>query len=280
MSTKSTLLNVGITTETLKHFITEYTSLQEYNKTSLLKHIIFIKSNFTIHCLTNILAKERNLKRFLAYISLAIIFSFVLYSFDGLSLKNFLDVKLEIEETCSSYPVICKGFFCILYVIIVSASIPLATVLSIFSGILFGVFQGALLSTLSATCGAIFCFILVRYFLKSFLHNQNTQSFDTFQKMIIKNGVFYLFAIRMIPVFPFYLVNVFMAFTPIKVLPYGLVTLIGIAPMTIAYVYFGSQINKIHHVSEILSPKILVIFCLLGLIPLILRYAFNYFFKK
>jgi uncharacterized membrane protein YdjX (TVP38/TMEM64 family) len=98
--------------------------------------------------------------------------------------------------------------------------------------------------------------------------------------MIIKNGVFYLFAIRMIPVFPFYLVNVFMAFTPIKVLPYGLVTLIGIAPMTIAYVYFGSQINKIRHVSEILSPKILVIFCLLGLIPLILRYAFNYFFKK
>jgi len=224
--------------------------------------------------------KERNLKRFLAYIFLAIIFSLVLYSFDGLSLKNFLDAKLEIEETCSSYPFICRGFFCILYVIIVSASIPLATVLSIFSGILFGVFQGALLSTLSATFGAIFCFILVRYFLKSFLHNQNTRSFDTFQKMIIKNGVFYLFAIRMIPVFPFYLVNVFMAFTPIKVIPYGLVTLIGIAPMTIAYVYFGSQINKIHHVSEILSPKILVIFCLLGLTPLILRYVFNYFFKK
>ena len=98
--------------------------------------------------------------------------------------------------------------------------------------------------------------------------------------MIIKNGVFYLFAIRMIPVFPFYLVNVFMAFTPIKVIPYGLVTLIGIAPMTIAYVYFGSQISTIHRVSEILSPKILVIFCLLGLTPLILRYVFIYFFKK
>ena len=96
--------------------------------------------------------------------------------------------------------------------------------------------------------------------LKSFLQNQNTASFDTFKKMVMKNGVFYLFAIRMIPVFPFYLVNVFMAFTPIKVIPYGLVTLIGIAPMTIAYVYFGSQINKIRHVSEILSPKILVIF--------------------
>ena len=98
--------------------------------------------------------------------------------------------------------------------------------------------------------------------------------------MVKKNGVFYLFAIRMIPVLPFYLVNVFMAFTPIKVIPYGLVTLIGIAPMTIAYVYFGSQINKISHVSEILSPKILVIFCLIGLTPLILRYVFNYFFKK
>ena len=98
--------------------------------------------------------------------------------------------------------------------------------------------------------------------------------------MIIKNGVFYLFAIRMIPVFPFYLVNVFMAFTPIKVIPYGLVTLIGIAPMTIAYVYFGSQINKISHVSEILSPKILFIFCVVGLMPLIMRYVFNYFFKK
>ena len=260
--------------------MTEDTSLQENNITYLLNHIIFIKSNFAIHSLTNILLKERNLKRFLAYISLAIIFSLVLYSFDGLSLKNFLDAKLEIEETCYSYPVICRGFFCILYIIIVSASIPMATVLSIFSGILFGVFQGALLSILSATFGAIFCFILVRYFLKSFLQNQNTASFETFQKMVMKNGVFYLFAIRMIPVFPFYLVNVFMAFTPIKVIPYGLVTLIGIAPMTMAYVYFGSQINKIRHVSEILSPKILVIFCLIGITPIILRYVFNYFFKK
>ena len=220
------------------------------------------------------------MKRFLAYISLAIIFSLVLYSFDVLSLKNFLDAKLEIEETCSSYPVICSGFFCILYVIIVSASIPLATILSIFSGILFGVFQGTLLSTLSATFGALFSFILVRYFLKSFLHNQRTASFDAFQKMFIKNGIFYLFAIRMIPVFPFYLVNIFMAFTPIKVFPYSIVTLIGITPMTIIYVYFGSQINKINHIAEILSPKILIIFCLIGLTPLILRYVFNYFFRK
>ena len=221
-----------------------------------------------------------NLKRLLAYISLAVIFSLVLYAFDGLSLKKFLDAKLEVEKICSSYPAICKSLFCILYIIIVSASIPLATVLSIFSGILFGVFQGALLSTLSATFGAMFCFILVRYFLKNFLYDKDTPSFDTIQKMFIKNGILYLFAIRMIPAFPFYLVNVFMAFTPIKVIPYSLVTLIGIAPMTIVYVYFGSQINKISNVSEILSPKIIVIFCLVGLTPLILRYVFNYFFLK
>ena len=71
-----------------------------------------------------------------------------------------------------------------------------------------------------------------------------------------------------------------MAFTPIKLIPYSLVTLIGIAPMTIGYVYFGSQISQVSRVSEILSPKILIIFCLLGLAPLILRYVFNYFVKK
>ena len=115
---------------------------------------------------------------------------------------------------------------------------------------------------------------------KSFLHNQRTDSFDAFQKMFIKNGIFYLFAIRMIPVFPFYLVNIFMAFTPIKLVPYSIVTFIGITPMTIIYVYFGSQINTISHISEILSPQILIIFCLIGLTPLILRYVFNYFFRK
>ena len=189
-------------------------------------------------------------------------------------------MKLEIEYTCNTYPTVCRSLFSFLYIIVVSASIPLATILSIFSGILFGVFQGTLLSTLSATVGAILSFILVRYFLKSFLHNQSTASFDTFQKMFIKNGVFYLFAIRMIPIFPFYLVNIFMAFTPIKVVPYSIVTFIGITPMTIIYVYFGSQINKISHISEILSPQILIIFCLIGLTPLILRFVFNYFFKK
>jgi len=204
----------------------------------------------------------------------------VLYALDGLSLKKFLDIKNEIEYTCNKYPTICKSLFSFLYIIVVSASIPLATILSVFSGILFGVFQGTLLSTLSATVGAISSFILVRYFLKSFLHNQSTASFDTFQKMFIKNGVFYLFAIRMIPIFPFYLVNIFMAFTPIKVIPYSIVTFIGITPMTIIYVYFGSQINKISHISEILSPQILIIFCLIGLTPLILRFVFNYFFKK
>ena len=220
------------------------------------------------------------MRRFLGYISLALTFSLVLYALDGLSLKKFLDIKNEIEYTCNKYPTICKSLFSFLYIIVVSASIPLATILSVFSGILFGVFQGTLLSTLSATVGAILSFILVRYFLKSFLHNQSTASFDTFQKMFIKNGVFYLFAIRMIPIFPFYLVNIFMAFTPIKVIPYTIVTFIGITPMTIIYVYFGSQINKISHISEILSPQILIIFCLIGLTPLILRFVFNYFFKK
>ncbi len=220
------------------------------------------------------------MRRFLGYISLALTCSLVLYALDGLSLKKFLDVKLEIEYTCNTYPTICRSLFSFLYIIVVSASIPLATILSIFSGILFGVFQGTLLSSLSATFGALFSFILVRYFLKSFLHNQRTASFDAFQKMFIKNGIFYLFAIRMIPAFPFYLVNIFMAFTPIKVVPYSIVTLIGITPMTIIYVYFGSQINKINHIAEILSPKILIIFCLVGLTPLILRYVFNYFFRK
>ena len=220
------------------------------------------------------------MRRFLGYISLALTFSLVLYALDGLSLKKFLDIKNEIEYTCNKYPTICKSLFSFLYIIVVSASIPLATILSIFSGILFGVFQGTLLSSLSATFGALFSFILVRYFLKSFLHNQRTASFDAFQKMFIKNGIFYLFAIRMIPAFPFYLVNIFMAFTPIKVVPYSIVTLIGITPMTIIYVYFGSQINKINHIAEILSPKILIIFCLIGLTPLILRYVFNYFFRK
>ena len=220
------------------------------------------------------------MKRFLSYISLAIVFSLVLYVVDGIKLEVFVVVTVDIEETCSSYPGICRSLFCFLYINTVSASIPLETVLSIISGILFGVFQGAILSTLSATFGAIFCFILVRYFTKSFLHNQRIPSFVTFQKMFMKNGIFYLFAIRMIPAFPFYLVNVFMAFTPIKVIPYSLLTLIGIAPITIVYVYFGSQISKISHVSEILSPKILIIFCLIGLAPLILRYVLNYFVKK
>ncbi len=220
------------------------------------------------------------MRRFLGYISLALTFSLVLYALDGLSLKRFLDVKLEIEYTCNTYPTICKSLFSFLYIIVVSASIPLATILSVFSGILFGVFQGTLLSTSSATVGAIFSFILVRYFLKSFLHNQRTASFDVFQKMFIKNGVLYLFAIRMIPIFPFYLVNIFMAFTPIKVVPYSIVTFIGITPMTIIYVYFGSQINKISLISEILSPQILIIFCLIGLTPLILRFVFNYFLRK
>ncbi len=220
------------------------------------------------------------MRRFLGYISLALTFSLVLYALDGLSLKKFLDVKLEIEYTCNTYPTICRSLFSFLYIIVVSASIPLASIFSIFSGVLFGFFQGTLLSTLSATFGALFSFILVRYFLKSFLHNQRTASFDAFQKIFIKNGIFYLFAIRMIPLFPFYLVNIFMAFTSIKIVPYSIVTLIGITPMTIIYVYFGSQINKINHISEILSPKILIIFCLIGLTPLILRYVFNYFFRK
>ena len=141
-------------------------------------------------------------------------------------------------------------------------------------------FSGNFIINFICTFGALFSFIMVRYFLKSFLHNQRTASFDAFQKMFIKNGIFYLFAIRMIPAFPFYLVNIFMAFTPIKLVPYSIVTLIGITPMTIIYVYFGSQINKINHIAEILSPKILIIFCLIGLTPLILRYVFNYFFRN
>jgi len=152
-----------------------------------------------------------------------------------------------------------------------AASIPGAAILTLAGGALFGLLNGTILVSFASTIGALFAFLVSRYFLHDFVQNKFTDRLQTINKKIEKEGAFYLLFLRLVPVFPFFLINLVMALTPIRAWTFYWVSQLGMLPATIIYVNAGTQIAKISSIKDIASPSLLIALTLLGLLPLITK---------
>lgn len=194
-----------------------------------------------------------------------------LYLFDLLDYFRFENLKAQqnsLENFYSNNPLLTiGGFFCI-YVFIASFSLPLTALLTLSSGFLFGLTLGTLLSSFASVIGATVSFLMSRFFLKSFVERKFKSSLKKVSNSFEKEGIYYLFALRLIPLIPFFLVNILMSLTTIKTKVFFLASQIGMLPSTIAYAYAGTRISQIQTPGDIFSFKVLSAFAILGLLPL------------
>jgi uncharacterized membrane protein YdjX (TVP38/TMEM64 family) len=186
---------------------------------------------------------------------------------DLLTFETFRQYRDQLLSITTEHYILAATLFIIIYIVVVALSIPGATILTLTAGFLFG-FCGVIYVNIGATIGAILAFLVARYLLGDWIQKRYGERFASFNKEIAENGYNYLLTLRFIPLFPFFLVNIFAGITRVSLITYAWTTMVGIAPASFVYIYTGRQLGRIDQPGNILSWQIMLAFTLLGLLAL------------
>jgi len=161
--------------------------------------------------------------------------------------------------------------FSCLYILITALSIPGAAALTLLAGALFGIVYGTVMVSFASTIGATLAMLLARYLLRGAVEHRFAKHLDTINRGIEKDGAYYLFGLRLVPLFPFFIINLAMGLTRIPAGKFFLVSQVGMLPGTFVYVNAGTQLAQINSFSGILSPTLIGSFVLLAVFPVLAR---------
>jgi uncharacterized membrane protein YdjX (TVP38/TMEM64 family) len=190
-----------------------------------------------------------------------------------LTMEAFRQYRDQLLSITTTHYVSAVAIFIAAYIVVVALSIPGATILTLAAGFLFGFF-GVIYVNIGATIGAILAFLAARYLIGDWIQKRYEERFSSFNKEVTENGYNYLLTLRFIPLFPFFLVNIFAGITRVPITTYAWTTMVGIAPGSFVYIYTGRQLGNIDKPGDIISWQILLAFVLLGglvLIPVLLK---------
>ncbi len=214
---------------------------------------------------------------------IAVFFYFDLQQF--LTLEMLKSKQAAIIDYKNTHPVISAIFYAVIYIAVTGLSLPGAAILTLAGGAVFGLLWGTVIVSFASTIGATLAFLAARFLFRDSVENRFGDRLNAVNEGMKKDGAFYLFTLRLIPVFPFFMINLLMGLTAIKTRTFFWVSQLGMLAGTIVYVNAGTQLGKITSLSDILSPGLVFSFVLLGLFPLLAKTVINRFkvlkvFKK
>lgn len=163
------------------------------------------------------------------------------------------------------------------YVVVTSLSLPGATVLTLLGGALFGLVVGGVVVSFASTIGATLACLVSRFVLRDWVEGRFGDKLRIVNEGVEREGAFYLFTLRLIPLFPFWLINVSMGLTKLPIRTYYWVSQLGMLPGTLVYVNAGRELAKVESISSVLSPGLILSFALLGLFPIAARRSVAFF---
>lgn len=211
-------------------------------------------------------------KIFLLVAITALIVSFFFFDLNQLLTLDGLKNSLQTFETWrANDPVLVGGLFLVLYVLVTALSLPGAVIMTLAAGALFGLIWGTVIVSFASSMGATLAFLVSRYLLNNTVQKRFSDRLKPINDGIKKDGAFYLFTLRLVPVFPFFLINLLMGLTPIRAATFYWVSQVGMLAGTLVFVNAGTQLAQLENLSGILSPALLLSFALLGVFPLIAK---------
>jgi len=169
--------------------------------------------------------------------------------------------------------------FFIIYIIVTAFALPFGALKTILAGALFGLIPGVILTSFASSIGSTLCLLMSRFVLKDYVEKKYSKYLEKINEGIKKDGIYYLFFLRLSPIFPFFIINLVFGLTKMKALTFYLVSQIGMFLGTIIFVNAGVQLSKINKIEDILSIEIIVSFILIGLAPLIIKKLLERFKK-
>jgi len=172
------------------------------------------------------------------------------------------------------------AIYMLIYIFITALSLPGAAIMTLAGGGIFGFATGLIAVSFASTIGATLACFVSRYLLRGWVENKFGDKLGVINDGIEKEGTFYLFMLRLIPVFPFFLINLLMGLTRIKLISFYWVSQAGMLAGTAVYVNAGKELGKIESLSGILSPGLIVSFIILGIFPLVVKKGIGFYRLK
>jgi uncharacterized membrane protein YdjX (TVP38/TMEM64 family) len=192
---------------------------------------------------------------------------------DALTLEALKAEAGRLEALRAARPLAVATAFFLVYVAVTGLSLPGAALMTLAAGALFGLVEGTILVSFASTIGATIAFLAARFLFRDAVVRRLGARLHAIEEGMARDGAFYLFSLRLVPVFPFFLVNLLMGLTSIRARTFAAVSQAGMLPGTIVYVNAGTELAAIESMADILSPRLWAAFLLLGLFPWIARWA-------
>jgi uncharacterized membrane protein YdjX (TVP38/TMEM64 family) len=202
------------------------------------------------------------------------------YFFLGLNelitLEKLKELAGILPQTIEEKPLMSGLVFFIGYIVMAALSLPGAAIMTLAAGALFGLGWGLLLVSFASSIGATLAFLVARTLLGKQVEQRFGTQLEAVNAGLQREGNFYLFSIRMVPLFPFFLVNLVMGLTSMRAIPFYVVSQLGMFAGTLVFVFAGTELVKLDSVSDVLNPGLILALTLLGLFPLIAKRLLKY----
>jgi pyruvate/2-oxoglutarate dehydrogenase complex dihydrolipoamide dehydrogenase (E3) component/uncharacterized membrane protein YdjX (TVP38/TMEM64 family) len=201
-----------------------------------------------------------------------LVFSFFLFDLDKVLTLDYLKSQRDgIISWKSSHPLLATLVFFFVYVAVTSLSLPGAAAMTLVIGAVFGLIWGVVLVSFASTIGATLAFLIARFLLRDMVQSRYGDRLKAINEGMRKDGAFYLFSLRLVPLFPFFVINLLMGLTTIRPWTYYWVSQVGMLAGTVVYVNAGTQLATLDSASGIFSPGLIGSFVLLGIFPLLAK---------
>ena len=214
----------------------------------------------------------------------AIIVLIVLFKVLGLGQYLTLDYlkssqeKFTILYNNNQIPVI--AVYMLIYIAVTALSLPGAAVMTLAGGAMFGFWVGFVVVSFASTIGATLACFVARFLLRDWIQNKFGDRLTAINEGIAKEGAFYLFSLRLVPIFPFFVINLVLGLTNLRLLTFYWVSQVGMLPGTMVYVNAGKELAKIDSLAGILSPGLIVSFVILGLFPIAVKKLLGWYKRR
>ena len=208
-------------------------------------------------------------------VALLVLIALVVAGFFAFDLGQYLTLdyiksqQAQLDGLVASQPLVIAAAYFLIYVLVTAVSLPGAAIMTLAAGAMFGLWWGLLLVSFASTIGATLAMLVARFFLRDQVSRRFERQINGINKGVEREGAFYLFTLRLVPLFPFFAINLIMGLTKISVPVYFLVSQVGMLAGTLVFVNAGTQLAQVESLAGIISPELLLSFALLGVFPLL-----------
>ena len=203
---------------------------------------------------------------------LLVVFLFIYFDLSRfLTLEYIKESQARFQALYQDHRFAVVAGYMFIYIVVTALSLPGAAVMTLAGGGFFGLVAGTVIVSIASTIGATLACLAARFVLRDWVQGKFGEKLSAINEGIEKEGAFYLFSLRLIPIFPFFVINLLMGLTKMPIRTYFWVSQIGMLPATIVYVNAGKELAKIDSLSSIASPGLLASFALLGLFPITVK---------